>query len=187
MGWNHIFRFNFWRNQCFAGEFVATSRKGGASSISSAGLGFHMADLQPSKTKSLRVAKHRPRQTSCLVNAIHHKPSRKAITLYMCTLQPFPCRHKFVQSHWWQHQTFSSVYEPKHINMIKGRGNAGFRSSTLKLDSCIQGIATAFTVHLLQTDAIEANKVSDPFMHQIRYNIARLACNCSKVATHQHH
>ncbi len=99
-----------------------------------------MAELQPSKTKSLRVEKHRPRQTSCLVNAIHHKPSRKAITLYMCTLQPFPYRHKFVQSHWWQHQTFSSVYEPKHINMIKGRGNAGFRSSTLKLDSRIQGM-----------------------------------------------
>ncbi len=70
--------------KCFAGKFVATSRKGGASPISSTGLGLHMAELQPSKTKSLRVAKHWPRQTSCLVNAIHHKPSRKAITLYMC-------------------------------------------------------------------------------------------------------
>ncbi len=58
----------------------------------------------------------------------------------MCTLQPFPYRHKFVQSHSWQHQTFSSVYEPKHISMIKGRGNAGFRWSTLKLDSRIQGM-----------------------------------------------
>jgi len=70
-------------DKCFAGKFVATSRKGGASSISSAGLGLHMAELQPSKTKSLRVAKHGPRKTSCLVNAIHHKPSRKAITLYV--------------------------------------------------------------------------------------------------------
>ncbi len=47
-------------DKCFAGRFVATSRKGGASSISCAGLGLHMAELQPSKTKSLRVAKHGP-------------------------------------------------------------------------------------------------------------------------------
>jgi hypothetical protein len=47
-------------DKSFAGKFVASSRKG-ASSISSAALGLHMAEMQPSKPKSLRVAKHGPR------------------------------------------------------------------------------------------------------------------------------
>jgi hypothetical protein len=44
-----------------AGKFVASSRKAVASSISSAGLGLHMAEMQPSKSNSLRGAKHEPR------------------------------------------------------------------------------------------------------------------------------
>jgi len=44
----------------FAGKFVASSRRGGASSVSSAGLGLHIAEMQASKPKSLRVAKHGP-------------------------------------------------------------------------------------------------------------------------------
>ncbi len=92
--------------KCLAGKLVATSRKSRASSISSPGIGLHMAQLQLSKTKSLRVAKHWPRQTSCLASVIHHKSLKTAITLSMCTLHPFDYRHKFVQSNWLQHKTF---------------------------------------------------------------------------------
>jgi hypothetical protein len=59
------------------------------------------------------------------------------------------------------------------VTVLKGKGNAGFRQSTLNLDSYIQGMLPQhlqFTC--FETDAIEANKVSDPFMHQIRCNIA---------------
>jgi hypothetical protein len=51
------------------------------------------------------------------------------------------------------------------FTMLKGNGNAGFRQSTLNLDSYIQGMLpqhSQFTC--FGTDAIEANKVSDPFM-----------------------
>jgi hypothetical protein len=44
--------------KCLADKFVAKSRKGRASSISSPGIGPHMAELQLSKTKTLRVTKH---------------------------------------------------------------------------------------------------------------------------------
>jgi hypothetical protein len=84
--------------KCLAGKLVATSRKGRGSSISSPGIGLPMAELQLSKTKSLRVAKHWPRQTSCLAGVIHHKSLKTAITLFMCTLQPFYYRQKFEQS-----------------------------------------------------------------------------------------
>jgi len=47
-------------DKCFGGKFVASSRKSGASPISSPGLGLHMAEMQPSKPKSLRVPKHGP-------------------------------------------------------------------------------------------------------------------------------
>jgi hypothetical protein len=84
--------------KCLAGKLVETSRKGSASSISSPGIGLHIAELQLSETKSLRVAKHWPGQTSCLASVIHHKSLKTAIILFMCTLQPFHYRHKFVQS-----------------------------------------------------------------------------------------
>jgi hypothetical protein len=71
------------------------------------------------------------------------------------------------------------------FTVLEGKGNAGFSQSTLNLDSYIQGMLPQHSqVTCFETDAIEANKVSDPFMHQIRCNIA---CKCSKVWTHQHH
>jgi len=54
-----------------------------------------MAELQPSKTKSLRVAKHGTRQTSCLVNAFitnhQEKPLPCTCTFTAISLQTQIC------------------------------------------------------------------------------------------------